>query len=65
MKAQENPPPERSDDWLDGYEAAVRDAVAMVDGLSAPGTGSLSSPVFLRLRSRLVQMAGEAVRRVA
>jgi len=65
VETPSSPVPNPSADWLEGYEAAIGDAVAMIDLLWAPGIGSLSSPVLIRLRTRLIQLGAESTKKVA
>lgn len=46
--------------WLNGYEAALADAISMVDAMGGPSFTNLSAPVLLRLKTRLVEMRGQA-----
>jgi hypothetical protein len=50
-----------SDDaaWLDGYRAALTDAIAIVDALGGPSFQNLSAPVLLRMKSRLIELQGK------
>lgn len=51
--------------WLEGYRAAIADAVAIVDSLGGPNFQNLSAPVLLRLKSRLVELEGRQDNRAA
>jgi hypothetical protein len=44
--------------WLDGYKAALADAIAMVDALGGPNFHNLSAPVLLRMKTRLIELQG-------
>ena len=53
------------DAWLAGYEAAVADAVQIVDGLGGPAFSNLSAPVLVRLKSRFLQVSADSASRAA
>lgn len=42
--------------WAEGYETAVRDAIALVEALAGPGHASLSAPVLLHVQSLLLEL---------
>jgi hypothetical protein len=46
--------------WMEGYRAALNDALAMVDALGGPSFANLSAPVLLRLKTRLIEMQGHS-----
>lgn len=39
-----------------GYEAALEDALRLVDGLRGPGGNNLATPILLRIRSELIAL---------
>ena len=44
-------------DWAScqaGYVAGIDDAVRLIDSLRGPSTGSLSTPILLRIRAELL-----------
>ena len=45
--------------WREGYEAAIDDAVQVVDSLGGQSFGNLTSPVLMHLRERLVALGVE------
>jgi hypothetical protein len=53
-----NTDPTTDSAWLDGYKAALTDAIAMVDALGGPSFQNLSAPVLLRMKSRLIELQG-------
>jgi hypothetical protein len=44
--------------WLDGYAAALQDALAIVETMGGPSFSNLSAPVLLRLKTRLIELEG-------
>ncbi len=46
--------------WMDGYSAALADAIEMVDALGGPSFANLSAPVLLRMKTRLIEMQGRS-----
>jgi hypothetical protein len=47
-----------SPEWLDGYAAALQDALAIVETMGGPSFSNLSAPVLLRLKTRLIELDG-------
>ena len=45
--------------WLAGYQAAVDDAVCIVETLGGPAFSNLSAPVLIRLRTRLLELRAD------
>lgn len=45
--------------WLEGYEAALADAIGIVDSLGGPSLSNLSAPVLLRMKTRLIELRGQ------
>ena len=43
-------------DWTSGYEAALDDAIQVVDSLRGPGGSNLATPIILRLRAELIAL---------
>jgi hypothetical protein len=52
-------------EWLEGYEAAVLDAEAIVDELGGSSFANFSSPILLRLKTRLIELRGAQGRAAA
>ena len=49
-----------------GYEAALEDALHVVDSLRGPGGNNLATPIILRIRSELIALReGRELRRAA
>ena len=46
--------------WMDGYRAALADAIEVVDALGGPSFANLSAPVLLRMKTRLIELQGQA-----
>ncbi|MCA9821427.1 MAG: hypothetical protein KC482_11750 [Dehalococcoidia bacterium] len=44
--------------WMDGYRAALADALDIVESLGGPNFANFSAPVLLRLKTRLIEMQG-------
>ncbi|WP_165772535.1 hypothetical protein [Tepidiforma thermophila] len=42
--------------WQAGYEAGIDDAIRLIDALRGPGSGSLSTPILLRIRAELLAL---------
>lgn len=49
--------PQSARAWSEGYEAAVNDAVALIDSMGGSPRSNLSAPVLQHLRSRLLQLS--------
>ncbi|MGH2632830.1 MAG: hypothetical protein ACRDG3_05410 [Tepidiformaceae bacterium] len=62
---RERPLDEAREAWLAGYEAAIADAVEIVDGLGGPVFSNLSAPVLLRLKCRFLQLRQDSPSRAA
>jgi hypothetical protein len=54
-----------SEEWRKGYDAAVADAVRMIDAMRGSGQNNLSGPMLLRIRARLLDMLEAAKSGVA
>ena len=51
--------------WLAGYQAAVDDAVSIVETLGGPAFSNLSAPVLIRLRTRLLELRADVLHMAA
>jgi hypothetical protein len=58
--AARNEPVAHDAAWMDGYSAALADAIEMVDSLGGPSFANLSAPVLLRMKTRLIEMRGRS-----
>jgi hypothetical protein len=47
-----------SAEWLNGYAAALHDAITIVEAMGGPSFNNLSTPVLLRLKTRLIELQG-------
>lgn len=58
-------PPSTDAAWLDGYEAAIGDALGVIDSVSGERFGNLTSPVLMHLRARIQALRSGQRRGVA
>ena len=42
--------------WTSGYEAALDEAIRVVDSLRGPGGSNFATPIMLRLRAELIAL---------
>ena len=40
--------------WNSGYEAAIDEALRVVDAMRGPGATNLATPIILRIRAELI-----------
>ncbi|MGE3077201.1 MAG: hypothetical protein AB7N24_19460 [Dehalococcoidia bacterium] len=45
-----------TEDWNNGFEAALDEAIRLVDAMRGPTTSSLASPILLRIRAELIAL---------
>ncbi|MGB4863636.1 MAG: hypothetical protein WBO97_14360 [Tepidiformaceae bacterium] len=43
-------------DWTRGFEAAIDEAIRVVDALRGPTTSGLAAPILLRIRAELIAL---------
>lgn len=48
--------PQSAAAWSEGYEAAVNDAIALIDSMGGSPRSNLSAPVLQHLKARLLQL---------
>lgn len=46
----------REAQWLAGYEAAIDDAMQIINGMRGPAFANFSSPVLMHLEARLAEL---------
>ena len=51
-----------TDEWTSGYEAALNEAIGLVDAMRGPTTSGLASPILLRIRAELLALRETTVR---
>ena len=53
--------------WQNGFEAALDEAISVVDSMRGPGLSNMASPILLRIRAELIALreAGPAVVKAA
>ncbi len=44
------------DSWQSGFDAAIDEAIQMVDAMRAPGVANLAAPILLRIRAELIAL---------
>lgn len=42
--------------WMSGYEAAIDQALHVVDAMRGPGNNNLATPILLRIRAELLAL---------
>lgn len=45
-----------SKEWAEGFEAALDEAIGLIDAMRGPTTSSLASPILLRIRAELIAL---------
>lgn len=43
-------------EWVAGYEAAIEDAMRLIDSMGGPAFSNFSSPVLVHLKARLAEL---------
>ncbi|MEO8538631.1 MAG: hypothetical protein ABI577_02745 [bacterium] len=53
--------------WSEGFDAAIEEAIRVVDAMRGPGVSNMASPILLRIRAELIALreAGPAPARAA
>jgi hypothetical protein len=45
-----------SEDWTNGFDTAIDEAIYLIDAMRGPTTSSLASPILLRIRAELIAL---------
>ena len=46
--------------WQEGYEAAIDEAIRVVDAMRSIGSSNLATPILLRIRAELIAIRESA-----